>query len=190
MEQILSKNIDKCLSKKNFGSLKIPTIYRIITKCKKTQIFHDKLFDFIAESIDTRSILFSFLEIGKLSLDRLEKMFNSYTKYKQCLNFLQTDIEYIKKIKEEKENLEKQVTKLKQELEKNKPIENPFKIQLEKENNQLKEKVGVLTKENNNLTNDKQNLVKKNIKYSELIKSIFNNVKDLKDVRVGDVFFQ
>ena len=75
LEESLSNDINFCLQNQYFSKLKIHNIHRIIGKSNKNDHFHDLLYDFINQLIDERSILFQFLDIEKLSNQKLNDLF-------------------------------------------------------------------------------------------------------------------
>ena len=153
IEDFLIDNINECLQKKMFAQLQISTIDRIIKKSDKQQISNDLLYDFISESIETRFSLFSFLQIEKLSDVKFKALYNNFIQFEKNGNdhyfqYLPVELEYIKKLKDEKECLEKQIIQLEQA---NSQLLNKQKELMEnneKEVKELKEQQVLILKEN------------------------------------------
>ena len=75
IENILRSQINLCIENQKFGSLQVPTIYRIIEGSDKEIIDHTLLLDFILKSVDTRFTLFKFVELQKLKEEKIEEFF-------------------------------------------------------------------------------------------------------------------
>lgn len=119
LEDNLSNEINFCLQDPYFSKFEIAIIHRIIDKSNKNDEFHDLLYDFINESIETRYLLFQFMDIDKLSIQKLndlfEKLPNNQKHYQYLLN---CNVNYILSLKRNNIDLsrandefQKQITK-------------------------------------------------------------------------------
>ena len=142
MEDVLCNNIDKCLLNQNFGILQSPTIYRIIEKSDKDKINSDILYDFIMKSIKDRFLLLYFLDIKKLSYERLTNFCIFYSsESKRYFDYLKIDINYVKSLIDEKRRLENIVDNLNREKEEAVNKLNREKEEIIKNLNREKEKL-------------------------------------------------
>lgn len=104
IEHFLSSRIDECLSNEKFKDLPIQILYRVIEKSSttSTSINSNKLFDIIIKSISKFCVLFRFLDLQKLSEDRLDELCENYSKSKenaiQYFDYLKCDLKFIKEI--------------------------------------------------------------------------------------------
>lgn len=113
MEDILKDNIAECLSNDNFFKLPIPIMYRIIERSDHDQIQCDLLYDFIKKSIKSRYILFQFIDMKSLSDENFYDLCENIPK--KYLGYLQIQIDYMKKMKNDIKLLEKEIKQLKEE---------------------------------------------------------------------------
>lgn len=106
MESSLYNKVNECFQSQQFGLLPISIVYRIIEKSEQDKISNDLLFDFISESIEERFILFTFLNVYKLTRTKFDELFDLYNKTKDSnQNFFQhlpVDLLFIKSINDEK----------------------------------------------------------------------------------------
>lgn len=156
MEELLVNNIDRCLQNQNFKNLPISVIHRIIQKSGGQNFSSDILYEFITESIESRSVLFSFIKIRDLSennFDDLYKKFLSANENGSSIHFryLSADIAFIKSLKEEKNKIQIDLGNKINELESNNRL---IQIEVEKrenDNKSLLNKVNLLENENHSL---------------------------------------
>ena len=117
MEEYLIENIEKSLKIDDFQKLPISIIYQIIEKSNKEQIQGDLLYDFINKSIDDFYTLFRFLDIKKLSDDKLRNLYNSINNSNNCyIQYIQCNLGYIMELKEKIKNLQNQNSQQKKEI--------------------------------------------------------------------------
>lgn len=151
IEECLINKVDECLQNEQFGKIPISTIYRILEKSQK-HISSDLLYDFIRKSIGERYILFHFVEISQLSEDKIEQICNDIDASNPSANhyyeYLKLDLVYMKSLKYESNEKERQINSL-------------FK-----ENNELKQAVDESNTSINQLLQDKQEIHKKFIEIS------------------------
>lgn len=103
--QLLSSQIDKYLQNENFGKLNISIISRIIEKSQKN-VKSESLCEFISKSIDERYVLFTFIDIGKLSESNFNDLINGYLQRKSSAKsfyyqYLPANLMYVKKLKDD-----------------------------------------------------------------------------------------
>lgn len=148
IEQLLTSKIDECFTNDKFSELPISVIYRIVSKSSKEKIDNNKLFDFIKKSISKYCVLFQFIDLQKLSEDRLIEMCDIYSKSdeKGRLNFdhmgcnLSTIREMIDQLKKSAEMNEEQNKSMKELQIKIELLQNQF-TNFEQENKKLKEQL-------------------------------------------------
>ena len=115
IENFLTRRLKECMKNSKFKELPIATIYRIINSAITTNhetVDINKLFDFIVESTKKRFILFKFVELDRLSKDKLDEFIkfidelDSTSKqiYSKNISF---NIFFIKEMKREYEELSK-----------------------------------------------------------------------------------
>ena len=163
MEDILMNNITQCLKNEKFSQLEIPILYRIIEKSDHNQIPSDLLYRFIKRSIDNLHPLFYFVDIKYLSDENFNDLCENVSE--KYLGNLQSNLKYMKKLKNDLNILENKIKKLEEEklIEKKifekeiiKSQENEFKLKNElqlisNENKQLKETNHQISNENKQL---------------------------------------
>ena len=141
IETFLSTRINKCIENSNFEKLPISTIYRIIEKSNKKVINHNALLDFIISSIETRFILFKFVEFHKIEehkifsfLEFIEKQAEeAKTKYLECIPFSYLLIQQLKlKYDELNEQMKTTSKKLEEEQDKHKKNKEELKQEQKK----------------------------------------------------------
>ena len=174
MEQILIDKIDKCIQNENFGKLPISIVYRIFEKSDMTKISNDDLYTFITRSIESRHILFYFLDIQNLSDDNFNDLYNSYLKQKKSktvfyYQFLHVDLDYVKQLKDEIKNGDIIQNK---KLTKNIEILNTKIDQLKNENFELKEENQKLSHDINELNTEIKELKIQNNEFVEKYENI------------------
>lgn len=172
IEELLKHKIKVILNNERFGRLPICVIYRIIEKNNQEEIPHDILYEFINKSIKERHILYSFLNISKLSDSNFKFLYENYknrekTKTSHYYNYLKNEIEYINYLKENQLNLENRIRTLEKE--------NDTKQQRIKEMKILNEK---LIKQNQQLEEDNK---KKQLQIKELNENNPFHLKQLKN---------
>ncbi|KAK8872139.1 hypothetical protein M9Y10_007900 [Tritrichomonas musculus] len=110
IENILTSKINECFSNEKFKELPTQIIYRVINKSSPTEINSNKLFDIIMTSLNKFCILLQFLDLQKLSEDRLEDLCEKYSKSnestKHCFDYLKCNLSLINEITSRKKNLE------------------------------------------------------------------------------------
>lgn len=173
LENFLITNVEKCFTIELFGQLPISSIYRIIEKSDFNNISSDKLYDFIAKSIEKRHFLFHFLNINKLSDEKFDDLYQNYLSLsdsnKNYFDHLKNDLNFLKKLKENNKNLKKEVKQLKQMNNQLENQQNQIKI----ENRQLQTQLSRL-QSNNQKLNDQVNELEKKI---QLLKDQQNQMK-------------
>lgn len=124
IEHFLSSRIDECLSNEKFKDLPIQILYRVIEKSSttSTSINSNKLFDIIIKSISKFCVLFRFLDLQKLSEDRLDELCENYSKSKenaiQYFDYLKCDLKFIKEIINHKKTLQESKEEQQNEMRK------------------------------------------------------------------------
>lgn len=141
MEQKLSSRINECLQNKFFEKLQISMIDRILSKSDKNILSSDLLLDFITKDIEERHPLFCYLRLINLSDDKFNILYEKFmdnedTKY--FLQYLNIDLEYIRKMKDENKILLSKMNEIEQEMEKEKiePICSTMKKSTSNRNNE------------------------------------------------------
>lgn len=199
MEDVLCNNIDKCFLNQNFGILQSSTIFRIIEKSDKDKINSDILYDFIMKSIKDRFSLLYFLDIKKLSYEKLTNFCIFYSnESKKYFDYLKIDINYVKSLIDEKRRLENIVDNLNREKE-----EIVKKLNREKEeavnklNREKEEIIYKLNREKEQFDVDKEKLNEKCQKLKEEIDQnqhcddyqILQMLLNRKDQQIGKLGF-
>lgn len=163
IENILISKVDKCLLNEKFAELPISLIHRIIERSSKELINSDNLFDFIKRSLKKFCVLFQFLDLQKLSENKLFELCEIYEKSDEntskCFSYLNCNLNLISKM---------QKTLIKTDEE--------SKVQQDK----LKEfelKIEQLQKQNEMTKNDQQN---KMSEFEAQIQLLQNQLKDYK----------
>ena len=110
MENFLTNKINDCLTNEKFKELPIQIIHRIINQSPPNVINNDNLFDIIISSMNKFCILFPFLDLQKLSEDRLDKLCEMHLKSKENtqhqFDYLKCNLKLIKEINNCKKNLQ------------------------------------------------------------------------------------
>ena len=191
MEELLSKNIDKCFSNPIFNEFPASKVYRICEK-SDTQISSDLLYDFIKKSVDERYILFRFLSIKNLSTEKFNDLCdrllnNENSLSKRYFHYIPFDLLYLKEISDEKNKLKDKVGELNIKIEQNKNDKDGLEkeieilksdiIRLSSENDKLKSEKVILSSENDKLKSEKTRLSSEN----EKLKNDKVNLKNEKE---------
>lgn len=154
IEQSLINNIDKCIHNEKFKKLPVSIIHRILESSDRSKLTSDSLFNFIMKSLDTFYVLFSFLDVEKLSMENHHLMYQLKNENKAYyLDFLTLDIKYI-------ERTEKLFNEIRQQKEENKTKDEIIN-NLNDEVKQLGEKNRRKEKEINDVKNDNEKKKKK-----------------------------
>lgn len=156
MEELLVNNIDRCLQNQNFKKLPISVIHRIFQKSGGQNFSSDILYEFIAESIESRSVLFSFIKIRDLSENNFDDLYKKFLSANEngssiYFRYLSADIAFIKSLKEEKNKIQIDLGNKINELESNNRL---IQIEVEKQktdNESLQNKANLLENENHSL---------------------------------------
>lgn len=110
IENLLSSKINECFSNEKFKELPIQIIYRVIKKSSPDEINSNKLFDIIMKSLNKFCILFPFLDLQKLSDDRLDELCEKYSKSNEntqhCFDYLKCNLNLINEINNRKKTLQ------------------------------------------------------------------------------------
>ena len=110
IENVLSSKINECFSNEKFKELPIQIIYRVINKSSPTEINSNKLFDIIMTSLSKFCVLLQFLDLQKLSEDRLEELCKMHSKSdgstQHCFDYLKCNLSLLNEINSRKKNLE------------------------------------------------------------------------------------
>ena len=110
IENLLSSKINECFSNEKFKELPIQIIYRVIKKSSPDEINSNKLFDIIVKSLNKFCILFPFLDLQKLSDDRLDELCEKYSKSNEntqhCFDYLKCNLNLINEINNRKKTLQ------------------------------------------------------------------------------------
>lgn len=116
IENILTNKISECFTNEKFAKLPISTIYRIIEKSSYKGISSDELFDFIKKSVSEFYVFFQFIEIGKLSENRLSELLDLYSKMDKTsqhyFNYLPFNFLLFKEMFNKKTDLQERVKSL------------------------------------------------------------------------------
>lgn len=143
-EQLMIYKIRDCLQNDNFQKLPTSFIYKIIEKCDENENLSDLMVDFINKSPKTLYILLRFIKLQDLSKRKFEKLFEIYsTSNKDYFQYLPCNIEYIKLLRSENENLKTDKDHL---LKENSTFKNQIN-QLIQENDQLQNRILELEKD-------------------------------------------
>ncbi|WP_334089839.1 coiled-coil domain-containing protein, partial [Helicobacter typhlonius] len=113
IENILKTRVNECMKNDKFKELPIPTIYRIIEsaiKSSREKFDVNNLLDFIIESTENRFILFRFVELDRLSKDKLDEFIKFIDKQEEhsqriYFEYIQLNFLFIKRIQQEKDVL-------------------------------------------------------------------------------------
>ena len=110
IEDLLSNKINECLLNDKFIELPIQIIHRVIRKNSHDSINSNKLFDIIIKSVSKFCVLFPFLDLQKLSDDRLEELCEMYSKSNEntqhFFDYLKCNLNLINEIRSHKKNLQ------------------------------------------------------------------------------------
>lgn len=123
MEDCLKNSINQCLQNQNFKKLPPSVVYRIIKRSEKEKIQMDLLYKFIIDSIETHFVLFSFIEIMKLSDNNFNDLYNKYlnakgTEKEFVFEYLGVDLILIKNLKENNNSLKEENKSFREKIEK------------------------------------------------------------------------
>ena len=131
IEQMLTSKINECFSNEKFGQLPIEIIHRVVSKSSPDLINTNKLFDIIIKSLSKYFVLFPFLDLQKLSNDRLEELCEMYSKSNEntrhYFDYLKCNLNLINEINNRKKNLQEMND---QQLNKMKDLETLLQKQL------------------------------------------------------------
>ena len=160
VENLLTSKINECFSNEKFKELPIHIIHRVVRRCSADSIDNNKLFDIIVQSLSKFCILFPFLDLQKLSDDRLEELCAMYSKSNEntqhYFDFLKCNLNLINEINNRKKKLEEmndqQQNKMSDLESKIETLQNQF-INTEKVNNQLQNQLN----DSKNLNDQQQN---------------------------------
>ena len=186
IEKTLTDKINECLSNEKFKELPIEILYRILEKSSPEVINSNKLYDLIVKSLSKFCVLFSFLELQKLSDDRLSDLCEMYLKTNEntqhYFNYLKCNLNLINEMNNRKKNLEELNDEQRNKM---KDIETLLQSQLNDSNSLIKEqqnkmkdleeKIMSLQNQFNdsiNLNNEQQNKLK------ELETSLQNQINE------------
>ena len=150
MEDLLISKIDECLSNDKFAELPISVIYRVVEGSHLNGTTSDKLFEFIKKSVNKLCILFQFVELGKLSEDKLEELCELYLMADEvsnkCFSYLRCDLSLIKKLIFNKRNLHEELkssedrnSQQRSQIEESERIKKEQQIQMQKFETQIDE---------------------------------------------------
>ena len=110
IENTLTKKINECLLNEKFKDLPIEIIFRILEKSSPNEINSNKLFDIIVKEVSKFYVLFQFLDLQKLSDDRLSELCEMYSKSNEntqhYFNYLKCNLNLINEMNNRKKNLE------------------------------------------------------------------------------------
>ena len=179
IENTLTNKINECLSKEKFKELPIEIIYRVIEKSSPDEINSNKLYDMIVKSLSKFYVLFKFLELQKLSDDRLSELCEMYLKSNEntrnYFDYLRCNLDLINEMNNRKKNLEEmndeQRTKMKE-------LETLLQNQIsdsEKVNAKLQSQLD----DSNNLISEQQNKMKDLEEKMLSLQNQFNDTKNL-----------
>ena len=133
VESSLINKINECLTNEKFKKLPIEIIYRVVKQCSPDSIDSDKLFDIIVSSLSKFCVLFQFLNLQKLSDDRLDELCKMYSKSNEStqhyFDYLKCNLNLINEINDRKKNLEKM----------NVEQQNKFQGQLDEQQDKMKD---------------------------------------------------
>ncbi|KAK8842165.1 hypothetical protein M9Y10_026394 [Tritrichomonas musculus] len=189
IEDILTTKINECLSNEKFDQLPIQIIYRVVKQSSPNVINSNKLFDVIMKSLNKFCVLFPFVDLSKLSDDRLENLCEMYSKTNEntqhYFDYLKCNLNLINEINARKKNLEEmndeQRNKMKELEEKVTSLENQFNAS-EKVNTQLQNELNdskSLINEQQSKMKDIETLLQK--QFNEQLQSQINYSKDLEN---------
>ena len=179
VENLLISKINECFSNEKFKELPIQIIHRVLEGCSRDSINSNKLFDIISNSLSKFYVLFPFLDLQKLSDDRLEELCEMYSRSNEntqhYYNFLKCNLNLINEIHNRKKSLEKMNVDQQNKLS---DLENMLQKQLnesEKVNSQLQ----------GQLDDSKKLIIEQQDKVKDLeskIESLQNQVNDSNNV--------
>ena len=110
IEQLLTSKINECFSNEKFSQLPIEIIYRVVSQSSADLINSNKLYDIIIKSLSKYYVLFQFLDLQKLSNDRLEDLCEMYAKSDEktqhYFDYLKCNLNLINEINNRKKNLQ------------------------------------------------------------------------------------
>lgn len=113
IEDILSTQIKQSLSNEKFADLPISIIYRIVEKSSFIGLSSDDLFDFIKKSVKKFYVLFQFVDVKKLSENRLIEILDLYENMdkdgQQYFNYLPFNFSIFKEMMGKKTDLEERL---------------------------------------------------------------------------------
>ena len=171
VESSLINKINECFTNEKFKNLPIQIIYRVIKQCSPDSIDSDKLFDIIVSSLSKFCVLFPFLDLQKLSDDRLDELCRMYSKSNEdtqhCYDYLKCNLNLINEINDRKKKLEKMSAEQKNKLS---DLEKLLQKQFSES-----EKVNTQLDDSKKLIIDQQNKVKDLESQMELLQNRFND---------------
>lgn len=111
VENLLSSKINECFSNGIFDKLLIQIIHRVIKESSPNTINNDKLFDMIKKSLNKFCVLFPFLNLQKITDDRLEELCKMYSKSNEntvhYFDYLNCNLTLINEMNNHKKKLQK-----------------------------------------------------------------------------------
>lgn len=195
MESLLTDKLDECLSNEKFIALPISMIYRIVMKSSKKVNLSDQIFDVIKKSLSKFFILFSFVELEKLSDDRVgeicELYKNSDEKERQYFSYLKCNLEMISEMRIHKKSIDDQLKEQQDEMNEMKmkitELQNMLKdalkekMDIDSEKDQIQKKLEEAQKKTNEIEIEKDQ-IQKQLEDSEKVK------KDLQEQLNDELF--
>ncbi|KAK8890745.1 hypothetical protein M9Y10_035530 [Tritrichomonas musculus] len=182
MEYLLSEKINDCFQNVKFADLPLSLIYRVVEKSEKSeksQMSNDMLYDFIKKSITKFCPLFYFLNIQKLSEERLlelcESFANSDETSRKLFEYLKCNLEFVMLLVKDKGNLQRKISDL--ENEKSQIQDNLTKA--EREKNQIQDKLNKVETEKSQIQDKLNKVETEKTKLTELFEQTKNAKSDL-----------
>lgn len=161
---ILTNRVNECIENQKFNELPVSIIYQIIDESNKEDVNLNSLVDFILMSADNRFTLLKFVELHKLTEDKIEKIFHFINNQeeetkKTYLEHIPFNFLFIQQMKNKYDEMVKEMNQMKENYEQTKE-----ELEQTKNNfNQTKEELDQCKKELKQ-SNEESNQLKKEIK--------------------------
>ena len=161
IEKYLSERVNECILNCKFKELDISTIYRIFEGKDKYELNHNLLIDFILESISIRFIFLKFVELDKMSDEKIEQFFKFMMKEEEesrrkYLEYMPFNLLFIQRIKNNYDKLLKTFNETKEELNQTKDEINQIKEEFNQTKVEIKQTKEDLNQVKEELENKKK----------------------------------
>lgn len=119
MEEVLSEKVNECLQNSQFSQLPLHCLHRIVRECDMKKLSMDLLYDFIKADMSKFNILFSFMDLKKLSDDRIGDLYECFSNNsnKPFFSYLKCNLDYIMELRESNRSIQSKLSQSKDSLQ-------------------------------------------------------------------------